>query len=127
VVPEIGTAAASSKLRAAGFRASFFTGTTANSANEPDEANPITSSPGANPATADPTAWTTPATSPPRTRVFGLRSPRNSRAKYGFPSMTCHTSGPEPAACTRTSTSFSPTFGTSMSRNSSTSTDPYLS
>src|ERR687898_1446031 len=127
VAPEIGTAAASSKDSPGGFAATFPTGPTANSANEPDDEYPITSSPGANPVTAEPTASTTPATSPPRTRALGLRKPNASRAKYGFPSMMCHTSGPQPAAITRTSTSFSPTAGTGMSRNSSTSAEPYRS
>ena len=35
---------------------------------------------------------------------------------YGCPVMRCQTSGPPPAACTRTSTSLSPTTGSSMSR-----------
>src|SRR5918994_1299882 len=83
VAPEIGTAAASSKDSRGGFAATFPTGTTANSANEPDEEYPITSSPGANPVTPEPTASTTPATSPPRTRALGRRSPNASCATRG--------------------------------------------
>src|SRR5262245_22762837 len=41
--------------------------------------------------------------------------------------MTCHTSGPAPAARTRISTSCSPATGSSTSRNSSTSASPYRS
>ena len=49
------------------------------------------------------------------------------RAMYGIPVIRCHTSGPQPAACTRTSTSFSPTTGASISLNSRTSAVPYRS
>ena len=98
----------------------------ASSANEPS-ATPRTSSPGATPCTVRPTASTVPATSQPRMGTLGRRSPRPSRAKYGRPVMTCHTSGPQLAACTRTTTSCSPATGGSMSLSSSTSADPYRS
>src|SRR5207247_7748163 len=96
------------------------------SAKEPG-ATPITSSPGRNMVTSPPTASTVPPTSHPRTRSFGPRNPITGRAMYGCPVIRCHTSGPAPAACTRTSTSLSPTTGSSMSRSSSTSAEPYLS
>ena len=49
------------------------------------------------------------------------------RAMYGIPVIRCHTSGPQPAACTRMSTSFSPSTGASISLNSRTSAVPYRS
>ena len=61
---------------------------------------------------ATPTSTTVPAASPPRTRTFGARSPRNSRAMVGRPVMVCHTLRSTPAASTAKSTSCSPTFGT---------------
>ena len=126
VVPDTGSAAACGKVRLAGFGTSLSGPVTASSANEPS-AVPITSSPGSTSVTFAPTASTVPATSHPRTRIFGRRNPIASRAMYGIPVIRCHTSGPQPAACTRTSTSFSPIAGSSMSRNSSTSAEPYVS
>ena len=127
VTPEIGTAAACSNESLAGLRISFSGRVAASSANEPLSATPITSSPGRNSVTAEPTVSTVPATSQPRTRIFGRRKPSAGRAMYGLPVMMCHTSGPAPAARTRTSTSSFPTIGSSISRNSSTSAEPYRS
>src|SRR6266540_5745609 len=126
VTPETGTAAACSKVSRAGLETSLSARAIAYSAKEPG-ATPITSSPGWNPVTFGPTASTVPATSHPRTRSFGPRNPITGRAMYGCPVIRCHTSGPAPAACTRTSTSFSPATGSSTSRSSSTSAEPYLS
>src|SRR5215211_6252950 len=49
------------------------------------------------------------------------------RMGYGRPVMTCQTSRPTPAACTRTSTSSSAISGMSMSLGSRTSAEPYSS
>jgi hypothetical protein len=54
---------------------------------------PITSSPGWDPVTAEPTASTRSARSQPRTPTFGLRNPTMRRAKYGRPVIRCQTSG----------------------------------
>src|SRR4249920_1318060 len=127
VTPETGTAAACSKEAFAGLRTSLWAGVTACSAKDPASATPITSSPGRNVLTAEPVLSTVPATSQPRIGTLGRRSPSASRAMYGWPVMMCHTSGPAPAACTRTSTSLSSTTGSSTSRNSRTSGGPYVS
>src|SRR2546426_2504210 len=124
VTPEMGAAAACSKVSLGGFGTSLSGRAMASSAKEPSTL-PITSSPGRNAVTAEPTASTRPATSQPRTLIFGLRNPTTRRAKYGFPVMRCHTSGPQPAARTRTSTSFSPATGAAISLNSKTSAEPY--
>src|SRR5437667_120891 len=88
VPPEIGTAAACSNVRFAGFRASLASGADAYSAKEPS-AVPNTSSPGWNRVTFFPIASTTPATSRPRNGTLGLRSPKPmTRSKYGLPAMT---------------------------------------
>ena len=126
VMPDTGVAAACSKVSRAGFATSLSARASASSAKEPS-ATPRTSSPGAMPCTERPTASTVPATSQPRMGSLGRRSPRPSRAKYGKPVMMCHTSGPQPAARTRTTTSCSPAAGGSMSRSSSTSAEPYRS
>ena len=125
-MPEIGREPASSKVRLAGFGTRSSALAIASSANEPFVV-PITSSPGWKAVTFGPTASTVPTTSQLRTGSFGLRRPIARRAMYGIPVIRCHTSGPQPAACTRTSTSSSPTAGSSMSRNSRTSAEPYRS
>src|SRR6266540_2304988 len=126
VTPETGTAAACSKVSLAGLGTSLSARAIANSAKEPG-ATPITSSPGWNVVTFAPTASTVPATSHPRTRSFGPPNPITGRAMYGCPVIRCHTSGPAPAACTRTSTSLSPTTGSSTSCSLRTSAEPYVS
>jgi hypothetical protein len=123
VTPEMGTAAACSMVSLAGFGTSLSGRAMASSAKEPSTM-PITSSPGWNPVTAEPTASTRPARSQPRTSTFGLRNPTMRRAKYGSPVIRCQTSGPQPAACTRTSTSLSPTTGAAMSLSAKTSAEP---
>ena len=70
----MGTDAAWSKVRLVGFRASSPSAAAAKSANEP-WLQPKTSSPTLNRVTALPTASTVPATSVPRTPLFGLRRP----------------------------------------------------
>ena len=70
----MGTAAACSKVRVAGFGAALRSRTHAYSAKEPSQM-PNTASPGRNRVTVLPTASTRPATSLPRTRVLGFRSP----------------------------------------------------
>ena len=110
--PAIGTVAACSKVRLAGFRASSSSDAAAYSAYEPVDA-PKTSSPGLNRVTALPTAATCPATSVPRTPIFGLRRPYTGRAMYGSPLITAQSAGLTPAARTRTSTSWSPIRGRS--------------
>lgn len=68
---------------------------------------------------------TVPATSMPRTRMFGVRSPKPTmRSMYGRPVITCQSPMWRLAACTRTSTSLSPITGLSMSTNSRTSAEP---
>jgi hypothetical protein len=74
VSPEIGRAAACSNVRCRGLGASFAAAAGAYSA-KPPSATPKTSSPGRNVVTAEPTASTRPATSRPRTGVFGARTP----------------------------------------------------
>ena len=71
---ETGTAAACSKLRFAGIRASLSGSVEAYSANEALHV-PNTASPGSSPVTFAPTASTTPASSEPSPATFGLRSP----------------------------------------------------
>src|SRR5512132_3803245 len=68
--PEIGTAAACSKVRLAGLGASWLLGTEAYSANEPSH-QPKTSSPDWACVTLLPTASMCPATSKPGTGCFG--------------------------------------------------------
>ena len=80
VSPEIGTAAACSKVTFAGLGASLSSRATAYSAKEPG-AIPNTSSPTANLVTAEPTASTMPATSRPGTGFFGRRRPNARRAR----------------------------------------------
>ena len=92
--PEIGIAAACSKVRSAGFGTSLSAGVTASSANEPARRCPSPRRPGRKPVTFAPTASTVPATSQPRTATFGRRNPSIGRAMYGIPAMMCHTSGP---------------------------------
>src|SRR2546429_407925 len=127
--PAMGTAAACSKGRLAGFGASAPSDTAAYSAKAPPSrfAEPKTASPGRNRVPLEPTASTCPATSVPRTRFFGLRSPYIGRAMYGRPAMIAQSPGLTPAARTRTSTSSSPISGWAMSRRSSTSEVPYVS
>jgi hypothetical protein len=79
VIPETGTAAACSKVRFDGLRASLLSRAAANSANEP-LLTPNTSSPGWKRVTSLPTATTTPATSRPGTGFFGARRPTARRA-----------------------------------------------
>jgi hypothetical protein len=74
VKPEMGTAAACSKVRFAGLGASLSDRAQAYSAKEPSQV-PNTSSPGRNRLTFSPTASTRPATSLPRMRALGFRSP----------------------------------------------------
>ncbi len=78
VLAEIGTTAAWAKVRLAGLRASFASGATAYSANDPG-ATPYTSSPTVNRFTEEPTSATTPATSRPGTGFLGRRRPKPSR------------------------------------------------
>ena len=72
---------------------------------------PITSSPGRNPRDRSADRLDGSRDVPPRTPSLSFRNPGMRRTKYGSPVMRCHTSGPQPAACTRTSTSSSPTDG----------------
>ena len=127
VAADVGTTAACSNVRLAGFGASVSSCPRAYSAKAPLQA-PNTSSPGRSRVTPAPTAATRPATSCPATRSFGRRSPKPiSRTRYGRPVMRCQTPGSRPAAWTSTSTSRSPTRGRSTSRSCSTSAEPYSS
>src|SRR5215472_6969530 len=74
VKPEMGTAAACSKVRLAGLATSLPGRAHTYPANDPPPI-PNTSSPRWNPVTFVPTASTRPATSLPRTRTLGVRSP----------------------------------------------------
>ncbi len=79
--PDIGTAAASSNESPSGFGASWSGVAVATSAKAPDcvPMSPNTSSPTRKSVTSLPTASTTPATSDPRTRERGRRSPNAGR------------------------------------------------
>src|SRR5215218_809504 len=123
--PEIGTAAACSKVRLPGFSASWPSGTEAYSAKDPSH-QPKTASPGRSWATLGPTASTRPATSKPGTGCFGLGSPYRMRATYGRPRTVSQSPLPTAAACTRTSTASSLMAGFSMSLTSRASGGPYL-
>ena len=74
VIPAMGTAAACSKLRAAGFVTRLVSAVAAYSAKAPWH-HPKTSSPAWNCVTAAPTASTTPATSEPRMPARGFGTP----------------------------------------------------
>ena len=74
VVAAMGTAAACSKVRLAGFGTTWSCAAHAYSAKAP-RTRPSTSSPGRRSRTFAPTDSTTPAASTPATRVFGLVSP----------------------------------------------------
>ena len=85
VVAAMGSAAACSNVRLAGFGATLSSAAHAYSAKAP-RTKPNTSSPGCSPCTFAPTASTTPAASLPTTGIFGLVSPiPMSRATYGSP------------------------------------------
>src|SRR5687767_9599468 len=96
------------------------------SANAPAP-HPNTSSPGRSRCTSLPTASTVPATSVPGTGFFGFRRPVAIRMTNGEPVMRIQSPTWTDAAWTRTSTSSSPIWGFSMSRESRTSAEPYLS
>ena len=85
-MPAVGTAAACSKVRLAGIRTMFRPLTY--SANAPDR-EPNTRSPTSMWVTLAPIASTSPATSTPRTVVFGRRRPSLRRARYGLPRSMC--------------------------------------
>ena len=107
VDPEIGTAAACSKERFAGFAASMLGLARAYSAKDPSHV-PYTSSPGLNPVTSLPTDSTVPARHRPGLGALGARSPKPARRiAYGRPVITCHVPLSTLAAATRTSTSSS--------------------
>src|SRR6266542_2546661 len=61
----------------------------------------------------------------PRTPCLGRRSPAPRRATYGTPLTMTPSARLRPAACTRISTSFSPTTGLSISSGARTSGGPY--
>src|SRR5918995_2636383 len=126
VNPVVGTVAASSKLRFVGLGASRLGRAVVYSANVPTP-TPNTSSPTRNPVTPSPSTSTVPATSWPRTRCFGERSPDTRRIAYGVPVMTCQSPMNALAAPTRSNTSSLPAMGTSTSSNLSTSAEPYSS
>ena len=92
VQPAVGSVAASSKDRLAGFDTSAVSGAAANSAYAPKphrESSPNTSSPGRNPVTFRPTASTLPAMSLPMILNLGVRSPATSRKGSGVPRSRC--------------------------------------
>ena len=126
MVADTPTAAACSKVRLAGLSTKWSSLADAYSAKAPVH-HPNTSSPGRSPFTSLPTASTVPAMSVPGTRFFGLRSPVAIRMRYGEPVMTITSPTWIDAAWTRTRTSLSPIWGFSMSRDSRTSAEPYLS
>ena len=82
VIPETGTAAACSKVRFDGLRASLLSRAAANSANEP-LLTPNTSSPGWKRVTSLPIATTTPAASRPGTGFLGARRPTTKTRGVG--------------------------------------------
>ena len=89
MIPEIGTAAASSKERFEGLGASLSVRIPTYSVNEPSQI-PNTASPGWKPVTLLPTASMVPARLRPGLRYFGLRSPKPAtRIGYGRPAMMC--------------------------------------
>ena len=125
-------APASSKPIPAGFLISRSAGATVSSAKVPTvasesaQADPNTSSPGCRSVTFPPVASTTPATSLPRTGVFGPRSPERRRRMYGTPATVIQSGVFTLVARTRTRTSSSPTGGGSISAGRSTcSGGPY--
>ena len=127
VVAAIGTAAACSKVRLAGLGTTLSAAAHAYSANAP-RANPSTASPARSCRTFAPAVSTTPATSIPATRALGLVSPTPiSRAISGSPRKMCQSAGLTAAACTRISTSPSPTSGRPVSTSRRTSGGPNLS
>src|SRR5918911_1406914 len=85
VKADIGTAAACSMVRLAGFGAKLSAGAHAYSARVPVVLQPNTSSPSSSPCTFLPTASTRPATSAPGTPLRGRRSPNARRRTYGTP------------------------------------------
>ncbi len=133
--PEVGTEAACSNVTLSGLRASSSWRTHTASAKAPplthawvSIVSPNTGSPRRNRVTLLPTDSTIPATSVPGIGFLGLASPAPMRRRtYGCPVTTCHTSGWSEAALTRTRTSASPTTGSSTSRSSRSSGDPYRS
>lgn len=98
-IPAIGTTAASSNVRLAGFNATESCETQTYSANEPNSKNglpgtspstwPNTSSPDRNRVTLSPTASICPAKSAPRPLALGLSSPLTRRMVRGFARMVC--------------------------------------
>ncbi len=115
VVAAMGSAAACSNVRLAGFGTTWSCAAHAYSAKAP-RTNPNTSSPGCSPRTSAPTASTSPAASLPTTGIFGLVSPiPMRRATYGSPRRMCQSAGLRAAAWIRTSTSSGRTSGASMS------------
>ena len=125
VTPEIGTAAACSKVHAAGLATSRSTPATARSAKAPVGAVPSTSSPATSSVTPSPTAATTPASSRPSTGCFGRRTPKASRISRGSPCITCHAPRSTPAALTSSSTSPAPGTGSGRSSSRTCSVPPY--
>ena len=124
VVAAMGSAAACSNVRLAGFGATLSSAAHAYSAKAP-RTNPNTSSPGCSPRTFAPTASTTPAASLPTTGIFGLVSPiPMSRATFGSPRRMCQSAGLRAAAWIRTSTSSGRTSGASVSASRSVSGGP---
>src|SRR6186997_2121413 len=122
------TAAASSKLRAAGLCASApLSRTQTYSAFALFPRRPNTSSPTANWLTAPPTATTSPASSMPGVRYFGRRSPVKKREKNGSAARKPQSVRLTVVARTLTRTSSSFGFGRSISSTRRTSGGPYRS
>src|SRR5438874_6319741 len=125
------TAAASSKLMPAGLCASgALSCMQMNSACVPNLnvlVVPKTWSPTPNSWTASPTASTSPASSVPRIRCFGRRSPVKKRLMNGLPARTAQSDRVTVVACILTSTSCSLGTGCSTSSIRRTSGAPYLS
>src|SRR2546428_618758 len=126
VNPAMGTAAASSNVRLAGFGANLFSAAHTYSAKAPPRW-PNTSSPARNWDTFLPTASTCPAMSTPATSLFGLRSPDDMRRRYGRPRMMCQSAALTEAARTRTSTLSASTTGLGTSLSCRSSGEPYVS
>ena len=120
MIPPSQTAAASSKLSAAGLRAKAALSRAQTYSAWAPGLMPKSSSPASNSVTAEPTASTTPASSLPRIGRLGRRRPVKTREKNG-----CAARQPQSDRFTvvaRTRISISSSFGTGFSTSASRST-----
>src|SRR5215211_423865 len=126
----MGTAAASSKDRLAGFKTNASSGAHTYSAKPPQppaDISPNTSSPGLNCVTFLPTTSTCPAISDPRISFLGFRSPELRRIRKGSALRRWRSAAFADTAYTLTNNSLSLGLGFSTSLSSRTSGEPYSS